>query len=477
MMPLGNLGRMVVANTVRSPKHFALSAFGIVIGIATFVLFLSSTEQVGAVFEKVFPVEEVEVIAPRATFMGQDTSKRLEDSLVTEIAARPEAARVLPRMSLAFPAFGAGSFNGAELSLEIGGAADGIDPSYGVDDATLTPKERTFFGDLFRDWDAPGGAARTSCVPPKPDGRSTCPNPDRYYCDRSDRTCHHRVPVVLSPTMLELYNAEFAKSHGTPLIDADFAKFIIAQGGLERMRFTIMLGTSIFGSGGPSTKTREIEAVVVGISPKAKRIGMTVPLPYIERWNTEFVNETAGKTYSSIVVTLRDRDQLAVFGQWLQDKLDLRLEDSVGEKFATAVFVIRLVLVIISLLIIIISAINIAHNFFMQVTERRRELGLLRAVGATSADVQLIVLGEAGLIGLLGGVIGVLLGFGMSLLIDYYSNHHVAAFPYKPTTWFHFRWWIIASSLGSAALFSVIGGYLPARKAAKMEPATALAQT
>ena len=48
----------------------------------------------------------------------------------------------------------------------------------------------------------------------------------------------------------------------------------------------------------------------------------------------------------------------------------------------------------------------------MQVTERRRELGLLRAVGATQRDVRMVVLGEAALIGLIGGLLGVLLGIG-----------------------------------------------------------------
>jgi hypothetical protein len=66
MMPSGNLGRMVAGNTLRSRRHFVLSAFGIVIGIATFVVFLASTEQVGAVLEKIFPVEQVQVVAPRA---------------------------------------------------------------------------------------------------------------------------------------------------------------------------------------------------------------------------------------------------------------------------------------------------------------------------------------------------------------------------------------------------------------------------
>ena len=475
MMPVGNLVRMVAGNTMRSRRHFILSAFGIVIGIATFVLFLASTEQVGAVLEKIFPVEEVEVVAPQVSLLGKDISKRLDDSLVDTIKTRPEAKRVLPRMSLQFPAFGDGTFNGSHLSLEIGGAADGIDPSYVVDDTTLSDKEHQLFAEVFKDWES-DPTPRTQCTPPGPKDPNPCPRTDRYYCDKVDHQCHHRVPVVLSPTMLELYNTQFAKSHGTPVIDQDFAKFIIQQGGMERMRFTLALGVSVFGSSGPQGKHREVEATVIGISSKAKKIGMTVPLAYIQRWNTEFVSAEAGKTYSSIVVTLKQREQLAVFAQWLQDKLDLRLEDSLGEKFATVVFVIRLVLLIISFVIIGISAINIAHNFFMQVTERRRELGLLRAVGASRTDVQLVVMGEAGLIGIIGGVLGVGIGWLISVGVDKLSQKFVPAFPFKPATWFHFEWWIIVGGLLCAAFFAVIGGYLPARKAARMEPAQALTQ-
>src|SRR5678815_4516164 len=107
MMPFGNLARMVAANTVRSRRHFALSAFGIVIGIATFVIFLASTEQVARVLEKVFPVEQVQVVAPRASLLGKDISKKLDDAIVKEIQKRPEVdpqdpKAVVPRMSLAF---------------------------------------------------------------------------------------------------------------------------------------------------------------------------------------------------------------------------------------------------------------------------------------------------------------------------------------------------------------------------------------
>src|SRR5262249_45075122 len=162
-----------------------LSAFGIVIGIATFVMFLASTEQVAAVLENIFPVEEVEVIPPKVTMVAADT-KRLDASTVETIKARKEVARTLPGRSLAFAAFGSGTFNGATLQLEIGGGADGIDASYVVDDPSLKPDQHEWLAGLFKDWDAPGGPRRAQCTPPATGDQSPCEHPDRYYCDRSD---------------------------------------------------------------------------------------------------------------------------------------------------------------------------------------------------------------------------------------------------------------------------------------------------
>jgi hypothetical protein len=506
-MPAGKLSRMVVANTLRSRRHFILSAFGIVIGIATFVVFLASTEQVGNVLEKIFPVEQVQVVAPQVSFFGKDTSKKLDDAIVQKIKARDEVdpedtTSVVPRMNLVFPAFGRGDFENNDLKFEVGGFADGIAPEFVAD---LKDQRTT---ELFKYWDGiKDDPHRVTCQPPPPDPNeeviqspgappqgkpggvqvddkgqavywNPCPEPDRYYCDESDHMCHHRIPVVMSPAMIELYNGQFAKSHGLPIADVDFVKFVTNRGGLSAMRFSIGLGQTTVAGSNTQIKRRphRVEAVLVGISPRAMPIGMTMPIQYIESWNREFLGEDAATAYSSIIVRLKDRNRIAVFAQWLQDELDLRLEDSLGQKFATAIFVIRLVLILISLIIITISAINIAHNFFMQVTERRRELGLLRAVGATRLDVLLVVLGEAALIGLIGGMLGIVFGIGIAKGVDWGSNAYLPRFPFKPDTWFHFKWWIISGGLLCAAAFAVIGGYLPARRASRLEPAQALTQ-
>jgi len=163
-------------------------------------------------------------------------------------------------------------------------------------------------------------------------------------------------------------------------------------------------------------------------------VGITFPIDYMRRWNQDYMGDEAATSYSSIIVTLKDRNQLAPFSQWLIDEQGLRLEDSLGERFATVIFVIRLLFLIISVAILVIAVINIGHNFFIQVSERRREIGIMRAVGATETD-----------------------------------------FPFKPDSWFDFKTWIWAGGLGFSTLGCILGGYLPARRAAKMEPAQALA--
>jgi hypothetical protein len=564
MMPAKNLARMVVANTLRSPRHFILSAFGIVIGIGAFVLFLALTQRAGAVLEKVFPLDEVEVVAPTVAVGPLDATKRLDDSIVQKILGRPEISAAIPRMNVAFPASLRGDFEGKEFRLELAGFADGVDPEYVHDD----PRTR----DLFRDWDAvKDDPNRIACVPPPvdpddpvraspgaprkkrellssdlatygpgghgpdpsgpmgvppalpkgfqvpppgqplgapppappppvtPDGAGSadagtatpvialplganytnpCPNPDRYYCDDTERVCKHRVPVVVSPTVVELYNTRFAKAHGMPAANADLVRSLIELRGLSAMRFSIGLNTTVIaGSGGVTKKRpRRVEGVIVGMSSRAMQLGMTLPIQYLERWNREYMGEQAATAFSSIIVKVKDRAKIAPFVSWLKDKEDLRIEDSKGEQFATVIFVIRLLFLIISIAILVVAVINIGHNFFVQVSERRREIGIMRAVGATQTDVLLIVLGEAAMVGLVGGLIGIALAVGIGSGWNAFAAANIPKFPFKPTSWFDFKPWIWGSALAFSTLFCILGGYLPARRAAKMEPAQALAQ-
>ena len=79
-----------------------------------------------------------------------------------------------------------------------------------------------------------------------------------------------------------------------------------------------------------------------------------------------------------------------------------------------------------------IAAINIAHSFLRTVAERRRELGVMRSVGASSRDVRLLVLAEAACIGLVGGALGVVFARLLALAIDAASMRWVPDFRSNP---------------------------------------------
>jgi ABC-type lipoprotein release transport system permease subunit len=492
MMPMGNLVRMVAKNTVRSPKHFVLSAFGIVIGIASFVFFLALSLGVrNVILGKIFPLEVVEVIAPHTSVGGLDMTIPLDDAVVAKLRAHPDVADAVPRMAIAFPAMGSGTFEGEPITFEIGGFGDGIDPGFLSDDEELSPK--------FQDWETVDTAPKAKCIPDTSIplmGKilsNTCPDTERYYCDATDRRCHRRVPVIISPTTLEIYNSQVASSHGLKHIN-DVEQFFLERS-MERLRFEIRLGeTRISTGGGKACETddqcprgqlcedeecalpkRSVEGTLIGISPKAMPIGMTIPIQYVQRWNREFSGEAAATTYSSIIVTLEDKDQVAPFAAWLEEN-DLRMEDSLGERFATAIFVVTTLFILISFTIVTISSINIAHNFFMQVSERRREIGVLRAVGASKADVRVIILGEAALIGVIGGILGIGLAYLGAAFVDWASTAYLPRFPFKPETYFDFQPWILGAGLVFSTVFCVLGGFLPARKASRLAPAQALAQ-
>jgi len=458
----GKLIKLVLDNARRHRREFVLSGFGIVVGVAAFVFFLALSMGVRNKVLEVFPLERVEVIAPTAGLAGKDLTLRMDESTVTQIREQKVVAvkSIIPRMTIDFPVSLSGYFEGNQMRLEFIG--DGVDPAYVREDD---------IGAMFKDWEVDNDTPLLDCQLPK----FSCDG--LYYCERSDMKCHHRVPVVVSRNLIEVYNKNYAKSHGLPVI-GEMEQFIVQRGGLSKMRLYFDLGTSVVDMNQKDLKSqpRRVEGVLLGISERAIPLGATIPIGYVERWNREYVGEKSATAYSSIIVELENKEDVAPFGKWLIDVPNLRLEDSLGERFASIITIITLIFIVIALVIVTISAINIAHSFFMQVSERRKEIGLLRSIGGTQNNIRMLFVGEAALLGFLAGLIGVGLGIGIAMFGDWAFVNHTADFAFKPKTLFDFQMWIPFSGLGVAVLFGVIGGALPARKAAKMQPAEALSR-
>jgi putative ABC transport system permease protein len=131
---------------------------------------------------------------------------------------------------------------------------------------------------------------------------------------------------------------------------------------------------------------------------------------------------------------------------------------------------------------LIVAAFGIANTMTMAIYERTREIGLMKAVGATNRDVMSVFLAEAGSIGLLGGLGGVLLGAGIGKLIDLIAGTYLAAQAVQSganaselsISLIHTPFWLPAFALVFSALVGVASGIYPAMRAAALSPVAAL---
>jgi putative ABC transport system permease protein len=112
---------------------------------------------------------------------------------------------------------------------------------------------------------------------------------------------------------------------------------------------------------------------------------------------------------------------------------------------------------------LIVGGIGIMNVMLVSVTERTREIGIRRAVGARSRDVLMQFLTEAVTLGIAGGVLGIIFGFAASFLITY-------ALEWQTTVSVS----AVALAFGIAAATGVFFGFYPARRASKLNPIDAL---
>jgi len=118
---------------------------------------------------------------------------------------------------------------------------------------------------------------------------------------------------------------------------------------------------------------------------------------------------------------------------------------------------------------LIVGAIGIMNTMYMAINERTQEIGVLKAIGASKRSIRVLFLMEAGLIGFTGGLIGVLIGIGITeatvfLATEFGSVDIIRGYTLN----------LLLSSITFSTLIGVISGYLPARKASNLDPADAL---
>ncbi len=271
-------------------------------------------------------------------------------------------------------------------------------------------------------------------------------------------------PAIIPRKLLDLYNLAVASPQNLPLL---------SENNLIGKELTLFPNYSTFF---PFTgdKTESVKLEVVGFSDKVNLIGATLPYQVVEKLNQEnarnlnqnylelFV-ETSDPTLTTEVAKKIEKlgYSTAYFQKNLQD---------VEAKFTY----LKTSLGIISLIILLTAAIAIISTFLAGVAERSKEIGLFRAIGATKNHIKKLILIEAGIIGIIGSIIGTAIGLTSSVIIDRIGLEQLKQTTFTPETLFHITPNLILFTIIFGTTVSILAGYIPARKAANINPIEAL---
>jgi lipoprotein-releasing system permease protein len=171
---------------------------------------------------------------------------------------------------------------------------------------------------------------------------------------------------------------------------------------------------------------------------------------------------------SNILVNIKDKDKTTSFIQKIAPLIPYQIESwqEANEQLVAGSELRNIIAVAVSLTILLVAGFGIYNIMTMTINEKIKEIAILKATGFSGNDIMTIFLTQATVIGLLGAIVGVLMGYGMSLLINQVP-FTIAGLETLPI-FFQAQDFLLAVVFG--ILTTLIAGYLPSRKASKIDP-------
>ena len=251
------------------------------------------------------------------------------------------------------------------------------------------------------------------------------------------------------------------------------------------------------GSWGMNMTPRERKLRIVGVietSPGAGlgnfgRGGVYIPLALAEELGSAQNNDVRSllraangaaapvKTYGNVTVRVASASQVQAAEEAIKNLGFNTFSLLDASRNLRRVFaIIDLFLGIFGSLALAVASLGIINTLVMAILERRREIGILKALGAGDQDVRQLFFAEAGAMGMIGGALGVFMGWVMGQLINVGTNYYLRRqdIPSDPVTVCAVPWWLVGGAIGFAIAVSLVAGLYPASRAARLNPVEAL---
>ncbi len=151
-----------------------------------------------------------------------------------------------------------------------------------------------------------------------------------------------------------------------------------------------------------------------------------------------------------------------------EEDFTVQTSEQLMDTFSSIFSLVLMVVIGIAAISLLVGGIGIMNTMYMSILERTREIGVMKSIGAMNKDVLTIFLIESGFLGLFGGAVGCAIGIGIAKAVELVISQQFIALKTAVT------WELIAGALLFSFIIGIISGFLPARRAAKMDPVVAL---
>ncbi len=450
-MRLRDLLYLAALNLNRMKLRVLMTAAGVLVGTAALVLLVSlgvglqrSTQQsMGNIGDltliRVMPGEMMVTFgnAPRP-----NPRTRLTPDAVEEIKAIPGVVAVTPLIPL-----------NASVLLHVGhlvapSSAVGVDPKV-VRALKLKLKEGRL--QLSRTKVLVGGLILDRLVDPR--------RPRKRLGEEEKKIAGH--PAVL----------EVSSGGGPPVM---FGPAPVMETGPQKQR-------------GSSKKLRVTVAGVLEPTGSPFDVQVVLPLQEVIRLNREVSGQKKDyrrEGYPQVLVKVKDVKAATKVERTLTQRGYLVISPRAMLQGLNMFFlIIQGILGGISAVALLVAAFGIANTMIMSIYERTREIGLMKAMGAMNRDILVLFLTESGIIGFLGGLGGVVLGWGLGWIGDQIARAYMLRSMALQTgnvqrdavtSLVHTPLWLVLFALFFSILVGVLAGIYPAMRAANLDPIQAL---
>lgn len=136
--------------------------------------------------------------------------------------------------------------------------------------------------------------------------------------------------------------------------------------------------------------------------------------------------------------------------------------------------IIKVILAVLGLIVLFVAAVGTVNTMTMVIYERTKSIGIMKSIGANRNNIHSVFLSQAGIIGVLGGIMGLIFSSANVAIINFALKIYLKSKKITQTINITMPLWLILGTLAFSIVICIIAGIYPSRKASKMDPVEAL---